>query len=149
MEPAAQSAQGSGIAQAYGHGAMASVTIVGITPEELQQALRAAGGAQQAVISDLSRQLDTTREAVRGFFNILSASEVPVEKLPRMLEEIAQRHRAMLQRLGALDRYSRDQRLHRGGPSDSEHCGDIRGLRSCRHVAGRGGSVGHAGNSGG
>jgi len=103
VEPAAQSAQGSGIAQAYGPGATASVTIVGITPEVLQQALRAAGAAQQAVIDNLSRQLDTTREAVRGFFNILSASEVPVEKLPRMLEEIAQRHRAMLQRLGALD----------------------------------------------
>ena len=103
MEPAAQSAQGSGIAQAYGQGAMASVTIVGITSEVLQQTLLAAGAAQQAVIDNLSIQLDTTREAVRGFFNILSASEVPVEKLPRMLEEIAQRHRVMLQRLAALD----------------------------------------------
>ena len=42
VEPAAQSAQGSGIAQAYGPGATASVTI-GLTPEELQGALRAAG----------------------------------------------------------------------------------------------------------
>ncbi len=81
---------------------MASVTI-GITPEQLAQALGSAGEAQQAVVDRLSGQLDTSREAVRGFFNILSVSDVPVEKLPRMLEEIAQRHRAMLQRLAALD----------------------------------------------
>ncbi len=71
--------------------------------DELDGPWRAAGEAQQAVIDDLSKQFDTTREAVRGFFKILSASEVPVEKLPQKLEEIAQRHRAMLQRLSALD----------------------------------------------
>lgn len=71
MEPAAQSAQGSGIAQAYGPGATASVIIIGITPAELQDALRAAGAAQQAVVENLSRQLDTTREAVRGFAVII------------------------------------------------------------------------------
>jgi tetratricopeptide (TPR) repeat protein len=103
VEPPAQSAQGYGIAQALGPNAKATLTIIGLTPEQLQQALRAAGAAQQAAIDDLSKQFDTTREAVRGFFKILSASEVPVEKLPRMLEEIAQRHRAMLQRLAALD----------------------------------------------
>jgi len=65
--------------------------------------VQAKGAEKQDLIDDLSRQLDTTREAVRGFFNILSAREVPVEKLPQKLEEIAQRHRAMLPRLAALD----------------------------------------------
>ena len=102
MDPAAQIALGNGIAQACGPGATATVTI-GYTAEQLQELLRAAGAAQQAAIDDLSRQLNTTREAVRGFFNNLSAFDPPVEKLPQMLEEIAQRHRGMLQRLAALD----------------------------------------------
>ena len=74
-----------------------------LTPEQLQAALRAAGEAQQAVVKDLSRQLNTTEEAVRGFFKILSHSDVPLEKLPQTLTEIAQRHRDMLQRLSALE----------------------------------------------
>ena len=102
MDPAAQMALGSGIAQAYGQGATASVTI-GYTAEQLQELLQAAGAPLQAAIDDLSRQLNTTREAVRGFFNILSDFHPPVEKLPQMLKEIAQRHRAMLQRLASLD----------------------------------------------
>jgi hypothetical protein len=39
-------------------GATASVTN-GLTAEQLQQALRAAGEAQQAIIDSLSRQLQT------------------------------------------------------------------------------------------
>ncbi len=103
MEPSSQSAQGTGIAQALGAGASASVTITGYTAEQVQMLIRTAGEAQQAAITDLSRQLNTTREAVLGFFKILDTSEVPTGKLQEMLAEVAQRHRAMLQRLSALD----------------------------------------------
>ena len=103
MDPASQIAQGSGIAQAYGPGATASVSITGYTAEQLEQLLRAAGAAQQAKIDDLSKQLNTTSEAVRGFFDILRVREVPVEKLPQMLEEIARGYLAILQRLAALE----------------------------------------------
>jgi chromosome segregation ATPase len=98
--PAQQIAQGYGVAQA-GRGGIAALHI-GLTPEQLQAALRAAGEAQQAVISELSRQLHTTQEAVRGFFKILNDSEVPLEKLPQVLAEIAQRRRDLLERLSAL-----------------------------------------------
>jgi tetratricopeptide (TPR) repeat protein len=98
-----QNARGQGIAQAYGPNSTAAVTITGITPGQLQDALRAAGEAQQATITSLSTQLNTNQEAVRGFFIILDASDVPLEKLLPTLAEIAQRHRDMLQRLSALD----------------------------------------------
>src|SRR5689334_22040267 len=95
-----QNAQGYGIAQAD-RGSTATVNI-GVTAEQLQAALRAAGEEQQAVIGDVSTQLHTTKEAVRGFFKILNESDVPLENLPRVLVEIAQRHRDLLQRLSAL-----------------------------------------------
>jgi hypothetical protein len=50
MDPAAQIAFGSGIAQAYGPGATASVSITGYTAEQLQQLLETAGASQQAAI---------------------------------------------------------------------------------------------------
>jgi tetratricopeptide (TPR) repeat protein len=99
----AQHAQGFGIAQAYGPNSSATVNITGLTSQELQEALRAAGEAQQAAISSLSRELDTSQNAVRGFFKILSAGDIPTNKLLSTLEEIAQRHRKMLERLSALD----------------------------------------------
>jgi tetratricopeptide (TPR) repeat protein len=102
QEPSLQFAQGHGIAQAHGTNASAIVNI-GLSPEQVRDMLRAAGDAQQANIDALSRQFDTTREAVRGFFKILNASDVPVERLPQALAEIAQRHRNMLLRLSAVD----------------------------------------------
>lgn len=63
---------------------------IALSPEQLQLALRAAGEAQQKVVDNLSRQLNTTEEAVRGFFKILNQSNVQLEKLPQTLTEIAQ-----------------------------------------------------------
>jgi tetratricopeptide (TPR) repeat protein len=76
---------------------------MGVSPEELQGLLRAAGEAQQTKIESLGRELNTTSEAVRGFLKILNASEVPVERWPQTLTDIAQRHREMLLRLSALE----------------------------------------------
>lgn len=97
-----QSARGTGIAQAYGDHATATVTIQGITPEQVEALLRAAGGAQQSKIEQLSRQLNTTQEAVRGFLQILKQEAVPLEKLPQTLAAIAQRHSSMVERLSGV-----------------------------------------------
>ena len=80
--------------------------IIGLSPERAKQmmleVLREEGKAQGQVEA-LSRELSVTREAVVGFFRILDAHKVPVEKLPETLAEIAGRHKEMLGRLSALD----------------------------------------------
>jgi hypothetical protein len=102
-----QGAVGTGIAQAFGEGASATVTITGFRSEEvaslMQAALQAAGAAQQARIEELAARLNTSREAVLGFFKILQEGEVPVEQLATKLTLIAQRHVSMLERLAGLD----------------------------------------------
>jgi ABC-type transporter Mla subunit MlaD len=96
-----QSASGHGIAQAFGEHASA-IANIGYSAEQISTILRSAGGAQQAVIDSLSCKLNATGEAIRGFFQILGASDVPVEKLPEKLAEIAQQHTNMLLRLSSL-----------------------------------------------
>jgi tetratricopeptide (TPR) repeat protein len=107
IEKPQQSASGTGIAQAIGEGASATVTITGFRSEEvallMQVALHAAGAAQQARIDELADQLHTSSEAVRGFFKILQQEDVPVEQLQMKLTLIAQRYVHMLERLNALD----------------------------------------------
>lgn len=102
-----QSASGTGIAQAFGEGASATVTITGFRSEDvaslMQVALQAAGSAQQARIDELAGQLHTSREAVLGFLKILQEEDVPVEQLQTKLALIAQRHVGMLERLAVLD----------------------------------------------
>jgi tetratricopeptide (TPR) repeat protein len=103
VEPLEQSATGYAIAQASGQGATAAVTIInGIPPEQLQQWL-IEGTLKLPFIEDLSRQLNITQEAVRGFLNILNTVQVPTEELPSVLANIAQRYCAMLERLSVLD----------------------------------------------
>ena len=98
-----QSAYGTGIAQAYGEGATATVNITGLNPEQIASLLQAAGAAAQARIDELAGQLHTSREAVLGFLKILQEEEGPIEQLPAKLTLIAQRHVGMLGRLAALD----------------------------------------------
>jgi tetratricopeptide (TPR) repeat protein len=75
----------------------------GVPPKQLYELLQAAGKSQLQKIDVLSKQLQTTSEAVRGFLTILNASDVPVERWPQTLNEIAKRYRDMLQRLAVLD----------------------------------------------
>jgi tetratricopeptide (TPR) repeat protein len=98
-----QSAQGTGIAQAFGEGASATVNITGFTSEQIAQLLQAAGVAQQARIDELAGQLNTSSDAVRGFFKILQEEDVPVEQLQTKLPLIAQRYVGMLDRLTSFD----------------------------------------------
>ena len=98
-----QSAYGTGIAQAFGEGATATVNITGLNPEQIASLLQAAGAAAQAKINELAGQLHTSREAVLGFLKILKEDEGPIEQLPTKLTLIAQRYVGMLERLAALD----------------------------------------------
>jgi tetratricopeptide (TPR) repeat protein len=97
-----QSAVGTGIAQALGEGAHATVNITGFTSEQIATMLRAAGAAQQTRIDELATRLSTGREALLGFFKILQEDDVPVEQLTTKLTLIAQRYVSMLERLAAL-----------------------------------------------
>jgi tetratricopeptide (TPR) repeat protein len=97
-----QSAVGSGIAQAYGQGASATVNI-GLKPEDVAMLLQGAGAAAQAKIDQLAVELRASSEAVRGFLRILKENEVLVEQLTTKLTLIAQRHVDMLDRLAALE----------------------------------------------
>jgi tetratricopeptide (TPR) repeat protein len=79
---------------------------LGLTREQVRDAmrevLREQSGAQVQV-GKLSSTLQTTREAVIGFFRILEREDVPLERLPETLAEIAERHRVALRRLRVLD----------------------------------------------
>jgi tetratricopeptide (TPR) repeat protein len=98
-----QSASGTGIAQAFGEGASATVNITGLTSEQIASLLQAAGAAAQARIDELAARLDTSREAVLGFFKILQEENVPTEQLATKLTLIAQQYVGMLERLAVLD----------------------------------------------
>ncbi len=98
-----QSAYGTGIAQAYGEGATATVNITGLNPEQIATLLQAAGAAAQGKIDELAVHLNASREAVQGFLKILKEDEGPIEQLPAKLTLIAQRHVSMLEHLAALD----------------------------------------------
>ena len=74
----------------------------GVTPKQLQELLQAAGKAQQEKLDAVSKQLQTTTENLRGFLTILQGNEVPIEKWPQTLSEIAERYRGMMQRLAVL-----------------------------------------------
>jgi tetratricopeptide (TPR) repeat protein len=53
----------------------------------------------EAQAAQLATQLGFTREAVIGFFGILGEQEVPLERMPTKLGEIAQRYQGLLARL--------------------------------------------------
>jgi tetratricopeptide (TPR) repeat protein len=79
---------------------------IGLSPKQVRdymlEVLREESTAQEKV-EELSHQLNVTHEAVVNFFKILNQREVPLEKLPEALAEIAQRHQELLARLAALD----------------------------------------------
>jgi tetratricopeptide (TPR) repeat protein len=99
-----QTAHGSAIAQAYGPGAAATVHI-GLTAAEVRDlALEITSNESAALarVEALGRELALTKEAVIGLLKIVNASEVPIDEWPQTLARIAQRHRELEERLGAL-----------------------------------------------
>jgi tetratricopeptide (TPR) repeat protein len=97
--------------------ALGTSNIVGFSSEQIAPLLQAAGSAQQARIDELAARLNTSREAVLGFFKILQEEDVPVEQLQTKLTLIAQRYVGMLERLATLD------------PEDAEPLGYIQQAR--------------------
>src|ERR1700677_1135980 len=88
-EPASVTQTGSGIFAQANNGGTATVNVTGFTAAQVKDLLDTG---KQSQIDELSRNLDVSKDALRGFFSILRASDVPLEKLPQTLSEIAQRH---------------------------------------------------------
>ena len=84
-----------------------STITVGSSPEQVATLIRASNEALRTTyetqVKALSGQLDVTQNALLGFFQTLREQNVPVEKLPATLATIAERYRAMQERLAALD----------------------------------------------
>jgi tetratricopeptide (TPR) repeat protein len=83
-----------------------TITIThGLTPEEVKETMLAIARQEStahAKLQELSQKLQTTEGALIGFFRILEETDVPLERLPAKLEEIARRHKDTLQRMAAL-----------------------------------------------
>ncbi|MDQ3775413.1 MAG: hypothetical protein M3461_14215 [Pseudomonadota bacterium] len=82
-----------------------STIIFGLTHEQVKETMLAIAredSTAQAKVRELSQKLLTTEGALIGFFRILEETDVPLERLPAKLEEIARRHKETLQRMAAL-----------------------------------------------
>ncbi|MDN5872639.1 MAG: tetratricopeptide repeat protein, partial [Nitrococcus sp.] len=78
---------------------------IGLTPiqvRELMRQIQEQQGAGIKKVARLSRRLGVTESALASFFRILGRQNVPIEQLPATLVEIAQRHRRLLDQIGAL-----------------------------------------------
>lgn len=100
------------IADRGGMAAGRDLTITGIPPEQLRDAMLAvlreeSLSARQAEelrerLNRLSTELNVRVSAVETFFRILGEQELSLDKLPEKLAEIASRHLSMLERLAVL-----------------------------------------------
>ncbi len=96
---ALQTASGFGILQ-VGAGGTGNLTI-NVTNEQVQALIlqNTGSAAQGQQIERLSRELQTTQDALRGYFATLRQEEVPPEKLAAKLLEIASNQAALSQSL--------------------------------------------------
>lgn len=79
----------------------------GLTPEQVQELTKAAtAGAVGPLadrIVDLSGKLGVTQGAAISMLRIIGQQDVPLEKLPQKLAEVAQQYKSAMERLAALD----------------------------------------------
>ena len=83
----------------------------GLTPEELRQVKEAsaaggkagAAGSQADTIIDLSKRLGVTENAVVTLLHVLDQEEVPLERLPQKLSEIADQYKKLQVQVAALN----------------------------------------------
>jgi hypothetical protein len=79
----------------------------GLTLEQAEELTKAAAagavGPLATQIVDLSKQLGVTEEAAVTMLRIIGEQDVPLEKLPQKLAEVADRYKSAMERLGALD----------------------------------------------
>ena len=83
---------------------------LGLSPEQVREVITAVGaGVAPAVgpladrIEDLGKRLGATDGAVRTMLRIIGQQEVPLERLPEKLAEVAQQYKTATDRVAALD----------------------------------------------
>lgn len=85
----------------------ATVNYSGPTPEQIKELTKAAltGSVDRLTdrIADLSSKLGVTQGAAVTMLRIIGEQDVPLEKLPQKLAEVAERYKSAMERLGALN----------------------------------------------
>src|SRR5215831_17035902 len=84
-----------------------AIVTYGLTPEQVQELIKAAAagavGPLADKIVDLSGKLGVTQAAAVTMLRIIGQQDVPLERLPQKLAEVAQQYKSAMDRLGALD----------------------------------------------
>src|SRR5215831_11670979 len=84
-----------------------AIVTYGLTPEQVQELTKAAAagavGPLADKIVDLSKRLGVTDNAVVTLLHILDQEEVPLERLPQKLSEIAEQYKKFQAQLAALN----------------------------------------------
>jgi tetratricopeptide (TPR) repeat protein len=79
----------------------------GLTPEQVQELTKAAAagavGPLADKIVDLSNRLGVTQGAALSVLRITGQQDVPLEKLPQKLAEVAEQYKSAVERLATLD----------------------------------------------
>ena len=75
----------------------------GISPEQVQNLIKAARAGDTDKIADLSGKLGVTQGAAATMLRIIGEQDVPLEKLPQKLAEVAEQYKSATARLKALD----------------------------------------------
>ena len=75
----------------------------GFTAEQVQDLIKAARAGDADKIASLSSMLDVTQGAAVTMLRIIGQQDVPFEKLPQKLAEVAEQYKSAMERLAALD----------------------------------------------
>lgn len=75
----------------------------GFTAEQVQDLVKAARAGDADKIASLSSKLDVTQGAAVTMLRIIGQQDVPFEKLPQKLAEVAEQYKSAMERLAALD----------------------------------------------
>jgi tetratricopeptide (TPR) repeat protein len=75
----------------------------GFTAEQVQDLVKAARAGDEDKIASLSSKLDVTQGAAVTMLRIIGQQDVPFEKLPQKLAEVAEQYKSAMERLAALD----------------------------------------------
>jgi hypothetical protein len=75
----------------------------GLTPEQVQELIRAAHAGDADKIADLSTRLGVTQGAAVTMLRVIGEHDVRLEKLPEKLAEVAKQYKSAVERLAALD----------------------------------------------
>src|SRR4051794_23982479 len=86
---------------------LAITTLYGLDPEQLQQMIKEviidAGRLPTAEMNELSNRLEVTQNAAIGLLRIIGQADVPLERLPEKLVEVAAQYKLAMDWLSALN----------------------------------------------